>query len=247
MSLLDKIIKELQENNINHNSIKAEMPWTDRIKIINKISNLSDKKRFYKRVEATKDIAKLNYYKYCVKHVAKDIALSGIWVEMGVHEGRTINILNRFKEEIFPSSSQVIHGFDSFKGLPEAWKPGFGKGRFATSVPELKRCQLHVGWFKDTLPDFAEANKDKKIALLHVDCDLYSSTKETFKHLGPLVTKGTVILLDEIIGDSHHVNHEYKAFMEFVKEYKIELEWIAYVANGAQAACIVKNIGVNDD
>ena len=61
-------------------------------------------------------------------------------------------------------------------------------------------------------------------------------------------TKHIPLLLSEpILSDKNKFKEEASiAVKKFVKEYKIELEWIAYVANGAQAACIVKNIGVND-
>ncbi len=89
----------------------------------------------------------------------------------------------------------------------------------------------------------SQHNKGKKLALLHIDCDLYSSTKTSLKYLNEFVTEGTIILLDEVIGSEYHVEHEYRAFKEYLENNNIEIEWLAYIANSAQAACKITKIG----
>lgn len=49
------------------------------------------------------------------------------------------------------------------------------------------------GWFDETLPKFA-AEVEGPAAFLHVDCDLYSSTRTVFEALGDRVVPGTVIV-----------------------------------------------------
>ncbi|MEN3363680.1 MAG: hypothetical protein V7606_954, partial [Burkholderiales bacterium] len=102
------------------------------------------------------------------------VQIEGHYLEFGVFTGGTI----RF---IAPRiGSRVIHGFDSFEGLPEAWS-GFSLGRRAFDVggrlPRVPaNVRLHRGWFDDTLPQWVTANSGP-VAFIHIDCDLYSSTQ----------------------------------------------------------------------
>jgi hypothetical protein len=52
------------------------------------------------------------------------VALDGHYLEFGVFTGGTIRFIAR------RTAPRLIHGFDSFKGLPEAWS-GFNLGRGA--------------------------------------------------------------------------------------------------------------------
>jgi hypothetical protein len=61
-----------------------------------------------------------------------------------------------------------------------------------------------------------------------VDCDLYSSTKTIFDLLGHLIYSGTIIIFDELIGYRFWRRHEYKAWMEFVKQAGIAFHYIAF-------------------
>jgi len=118
--------------------------------------------------------------KYKVHDVAVNniSILEGVVIEFGVYKGDTINYIARK----LPSFD--VFGFDSFEGLPEFWRDGFDKGTFSlNSLPEVeKNVKLYKGWFDDTLPQFVKENK-QKIAYLHVDCDLYNSTKLIFEYL----------------------------------------------------------------
>ena len=56
--------------------------------------------------------------------------IDGLVMEFGVYQGESIAQL----ASILPS--KMIHGFDSFEGLPEDWRFGFKKGHFDTSKPD---------------------------------------------------------------------------------------------------------------
>jgi hypothetical protein len=151
--------------------------------------------------------------------------LSGEVLDLGVFKGNSTRALAR----LFPD--KTIHGFDSFEGLPDDWsyvlKGTFGEieGRLP-DVPE--NVQLYKGWFEDTLPVWAEEHSDSSISLLRIDCDIYSSTKAIFDSLGHLVSPGTWLLFDELIGYRGWRDHEYKAFEEFLDSSKLEVEYVAY-------------------
>jgi len=137
-----------------------------------------------------------------------------------------------------------VHGFDSFEGLPEAWS-GFSmdKGAFARSgkLPRVpKNVTLHKGWFDATLPGWLKANSGQ-VAFLHVDCDLYSSTKTIFEGLSSRIIVGTVIVFDEYFGYPNWKNHEYKAFQEFVAEHQVTYEYLVYART--QVAVKIRKIG----
>ncbi len=86
---------------------------------------------------------------------------------------------------------------------------------------------LHAGWFDKTLPEWLEKNPGP-IAFVHIDCDLYSSTKAVFDLLGPRLRPGTVIAFDEYFGYPNWRNHEFKAFQELVSATGISYEYIAF-------------------
>ena len=71
-------------------------------------------------------------------------------LEFRVYSGSSINyIANKF-------DSDVVDGFDSFEGLPEFWRDGFGKGHFAVNgLPVVENnVRLHKGWLEGTLPAY---------------------------------------------------------------------------------------------
>jgi hypothetical protein len=87
--------------------------------------------------------------------------------------------------------------------------------------------RLLKGWFEDTLPAFA-ARRSGPIALLHVDCDLYSSTKCVLDHLGASLVPGSVIVFDEYFNYPGWERHEFRAFSEFAAERRLSYEYLAY-------------------
>lgn len=64
-------------------------------------------------------------------------------------------------------------------------------------VPQKKRLELVKGDIVQTVPDYVRRNPGLRIALLHLDCDLYEPTLIGLEHLYPLVVPGGVVILDE--------------------------------------------------
>ena len=50
-----------------------------------------------------------------------------MWLEFGVHVGGTITHTGNWKLKNCPKDSGLVHGFDTFTGLPEDWGPGYQK------------------------------------------------------------------------------------------------------------------------
>ena len=106
------------------------------------------------------------------KQVIDNVSIDGHWMEFGVREGDTMGWL------LDKRPNQVIHGFDSWEGLPEEWKTGgkdYAAGSMAVPMPEFPdNVHLHKGWFDQTLEPWMAENPGS-VAYLHVDSDLYSS------------------------------------------------------------------------
>jgi len=142
---------------------------------------------------------------------------------------------------------ETVYGFDSFNGLPESWRPGYEQGAFAQSQKiVVPGAEIAIGLFVETLPIFVEAHNDEQIGLLHVDCDLYSSTKTGFDILQPLIKPGTVILFDEYFNYPGWQSHEHKALMEYSVKCRIGFEYIAYVETIQQVAIIIDSVGLSN-
>jgi hypothetical protein len=97
---------------------------------------------------------------------------------------------------------------------------------------------LHKGWFDETLPDFVAENPGP-VAFLHVDCDLYSSTKTIFQYVGDRIVPGTVIVFDEYFNYPGWREHEHKAFQELVQERNLKYRWLAYNSVEWNAALVI--------
>lgn len=188
----------------------------------------------------------LNIQEFITCHVIKDIDeerrinllksfeycnVNGYILEFGVFKGTTINtISNYFK-------NQLVYGFDSFEGLPEPWytkkkskKTSFDKNHFKVSnLPKVnENVELVKGYFDKSLPIWLVKHQGP-ISFLHIDCDLYSSTKTIFNLLNKMIVKDTVIVFDELYSweDSKYSNWEegeWKALVEWVQEFDREFE-----------------------
>ena len=89
--------------------------------------------------------------------------------------------------------------------------------------------------FDKTIPGFLKKHDDP-IAMLHVDCDLYSSTVTIFDTLGAHLQPGAIILFDEYYNFPRWQQHEFKAFQEFVTASGLVYEYIGYSVTGQQVA-----------
>jgi hypothetical protein len=142
-------------------------------------------------------------------------------LEFGVHHGKTVRQLRNTLPDHYK-----LFGFDSFTGLPEDWTgTPEKKGSMSTNgvIPNIPGVTFYKGWFTETIPVYKQ--NAATIALLHVDCDLYSSTIDVLYGLRDYIAAGTVIVFDEWY--YNHKNtpenslHEQKAFLEWAKEFNI--------------------------
>jgi hypothetical protein len=107
-------------------------------------------------------------------------------------------------------------GFDSFAGLPAVVGPDrtdygeFRKGQYSCSQHEVvenlrkaggidwRRTFLVPGYFEQSLtPQLIERYEIRKVGVAMIDCDLYSSTAEVLRFLGPLIGENSVLIMDD--------------------------------------------------
>ena len=171
-----------------------------------------------------------------LKTAIRQIEVKGLCCEFGVYRGETINFIASLVEG-------EVHGFDSFEGLPEDWRQGYDKGAFAVAaLPRVRsNVRLHKGWFEDTLPSFREQHPGP-VAFLHLDADLYSSTRTVLDVLGDGIVSGTVIAFDEFFNYPGWREGEYKAFTEFCRDRRVEVCFSGYVRKDQQVAAKVTGI-----
>jgi len=143
--------------------------------------------------------------------------------------------LNACREGLIADAmNQKVHGFDSFQGLPEDWEEytdsslWFWQQGKAPTV--RKNVRLHVGLFNETLPEFLWIYSED-FAFIHIDCDLYSSTKTIFGNCSPRIKPGTRIVFDEFFNYPNWQQHEYKAFKEYAESNGIDWKYIGYSRN----------------
>jgi len=154
------------------------------------------------------------------------ISPTGLVLEFGVASGSSINFIAKQLPD------RLVYGFDSFEGLPEDWRWTEGlhqpKGTFACRVPANLLPNVHIvkGLFQDTLPRFMEwARSSERIAFVHIDCDLYSSTKYVLDMLGKDGwLDGAIVVFDELCNIPAYDEHEGRALAEFAdrREYYID-------------------------
>ena len=174
------------------------------------------------------------------EYALKQVTVKGHYLEFGVFTGGTIRFMAK------RVGGAIIHGFDSFEGLPEDWggfqlgKAAFDVGGKLPSVPD--NVKLYRGWFNQSLPPWCAANSGP-VAFMHIDCDLYSSTKTIFDLLGDRLQPGTIILFDEYFNYANWRNHEFKAFQELVAEHKLTYTYLAYARQ--QVAVRIDSVGAH--
>ncbi len=166
-----------------------------------------------------------------LRYALGEIKGPGLALEFGVATGTTLKII---ADAV--AGDRTVVGFDTFTGLPEAWRTGFEAGEFAQrEVPEVPGAQLVVGLFEDELPGFLTRNEEQ-IAFMHVDCDLYSSAKTVLDLTGERLAPDAVLVFDEFFNFPGWQQHEFRAWNEFLARTGRTFEYLAYTGNNEQVA-----------
>lgn len=146
----------------------------------------------------------------------KICSLPGALLELGVYKGASLVRFATFREMLENAFSRRIIGFDAFGSFPRAevqgqadkafiekfegnGGPGISKEDLerVLSAKGLRNVDLIRGNIFDTLPEFLTQNPAEKIALLHLDMDVYEPTAFALDQLLPRMVRGGIVLFDD--------------------------------------------------
>jgi len=142
-------------------------------------------------------------------------------------------------------------GFDSFEGLPKLadneslrWSEGAFKHNKSKAYNQIKRhssknttIEIIKGRY-DSIDISIEPNDMTWI--IHIDCDLYSSTIDALKIVKKVIKAGGGLILcdDYFSGLLENIKGEKAAIHDFCLEEKVKLiHWNNYSHNGAMFIC----------
>ena len=171
--------------------------------------------------------------------------LTGEYVEFGVFNGKSIinaikanNLwLLKFEQKKINS----FYGFDSFEGLPKSLPEDIMNNYFEFKVGKFKSDYDEQSLNKEIIKLTGESNirliktlfdkitkdteffkDDLKAGIIHLDCDLMSSSRQALNLIANKIIDGSVILLDDFFLYKGNKNFgQQKAFFDWCKEYKI--------------------------
>lgn len=154
-----------------------------------------------------------------------------LYLEFGVADGHSM----RYYSQLLEGRDAMLHGFDSFEGLPSEWAVGWPESVFTRggSPPEFddERVKMFAGWFNETLPRY-EWPEDGRRLVVGMDADLYSSTVYVLETIESRLSVGTIIYFDEF----HHFADELRAFTEFLGRTGWQFEILAATRDFSQLA-----------
>ncbi len=171
-----------------------------------------------------------------------------VYFEFGCHSGRTFSAA--LSSSKYLGLDLKAFAFDSFEGLPNTnkYQDGiFKKGTFYTGMNDFKNIvfkktgiklnnnQLIKGYYENSLNKSLKNKLPDKVGFVHIDVDLYSSTKTVLEFIKDFLVEGTVILFDDWYCFPPGKNlGEKRAVKEFLIKYpNIELEeWKNYSTFG---------------
>jgi O-methyltransferase len=156
------------------------------------------------------------------------------YLEFGVWRGDTI----KHWTSLNTNPDSRFFGFDTFEGLPEAWG-SVPKGAFSTQreLPSLgdQRVRLIAGLFQHTLYPFLAQYRRRDRIVIHIDCDLYSSTLFCLAAMDRCLLPEDVIIFDEF----YSLDHEFDAVLDYTRSFYRVLEPLASSPLCVQAAFTV--------
>jgi len=194
--------------------------------------------------------------------------IKGDIIEFGVYTGRSLALLSHAYNEFIHKSihkipfNRKIIGLDSFNGLVKNEHPRWTKGIFShnhSKHPTIKVGEkitkekvenffnkmnlakpiILEGLFSNTISNLK--NITEKLAIVHIDCDLYEPTLFVLKEIETILQEGTILLFDDWFNfKGNPLKGESGAVKEWLLTSKWKLrEWFSY-ATFCKAFIVIK-------
>jgi O-methyltransferase len=174
-------------------------------------------------------------YRHVASTLTEDTCIT--FLEFGVFEGSSLEMISRCNTH--PDSRFI--GFDTFEGLPEDWNSGWGiieKGSYTTDgiLPDIddSRVRCIKGYYQDVLDEFLATFNPAGQLVVHVDCDLYSSSLYVLTMLDRLRGIKPLILMD----DFSSPNHMFRAFDDYTSAYRVDYTYVASSGEYYDQVCV---------
>ena len=165
------------------------------------------------------------------------VGLPGAIVEVGVFKGASLIRLATFREVTESPYSRPIIGFDAFGSFPvlgdaadaayiERFQAASGHGisqselERALEVKGFRNVELVAGDLTKTVGAYLETHPELRIALLHIDVDVYEPTRSALEALWTRIVRGGIVMLD----DYGTVAGETRAVEEFFADQDVLIE-----------------------
>lgn len=179
--------------------------------------------------------------------------IPGDIIETGVFKGASLIRWLTYRNLLENEYSRTIIGFDSFDSFPDTtfdddkkYRENFinDAGDKSITKKELEKVlqyknlnnyELIQGDIVQTLPKYFKNNPHKKIAMLHIDCDIYEPAKISLEIIWSRLVKGGIIILD----DYGTFPGETKAVDDFFKNKDININKLSISAK--TPSYIIKN------
>ena len=147
--------------------------------------------------------------------------IPGEIAEVGVYRGGSARLICEVKGD------RSLHLFDTFAGLPKCsqWDPDFRTGGFSASFEQVSTylapfpgVHFHQGLF----PETARGLEQTRFSFVHLDVDLYQSTKDALEWFYPRLNRGG-ILISHDYANAEGVRKAFDDFFADKQECLIEL------------------------
>ena len=156
------------------------------------------------------------------ERIYRDILeVQGVIMEFGSRWGRNLSLLSNFRSIYEPFNyGRKIIGFDTFKGfqacseldgsdakdgdynVAEGWQDELGQilelHQNNAPLPHKNKFELMQGDASETLNNYLDLHPETIISLAIFDFDIYEPTKNCLEQILPFVTKGSILVFDEL-------------------------------------------------
>jgi len=163
-------------------------------------------------------LSRLIYYYELYRKI---IDIPGVICEFGVQWGASLSTLINLRGMLEPfNHSRIIYGFDTFEGFLHLDERDGGfteKGDYATTqhyeerleeilrvhesfspIAHLQKFHLIKGDASQTVPTWLSDNRHAIIAMAILDMDVYRPTRDVLQAIIPRLTKGSLLVFDEV-------------------------------------------------
>src|SRR3990167_2985445 len=121
--------------------------------------------------------------------------LDGDMADVGGYKGGSTLVIHQ------AAPHKLIHAFDSLSGLPELsehddprhFQPGDYATKYLWAWIDRDYAMFYPGWF----PETAQSLQNTQFCFVHLDMDLYQSTKDGLEFFYPRMVKGGVIVIHD--------------------------------------------------